>query len=89
MPGRDDEPKSDLDDDLSPGERISFRDYPSTGLVVLAAIVSGLGWLVYKWSDGKRVGQSTASKDPQQEATSKAPESGDENTSAEPKIGSS
>jgi hypothetical protein len=89
MPSRDNEPKSDLDDDLSPGKRISFRDYPSTGFVVLAAIVSGLGWLVYKWSDGKRSGQSTASKGPQREDGSKASGADDGNTSAEPKSGSS
>ncbi len=89
MPSRDDEPKSDLDDELQSGKRISFRDYPSTGLVVLAAVVSGLGWLVYKWSDGKRVGQSTAPNDRQQDTGSKASDSDDANTSAEPKSGSS
>jgi hypothetical protein len=89
MPSRDDEPKSDLDDDLGPGKRINFREYPSTGIVVLAAIVSGLGWLVYKWSDGKRVGRSTAPKGPQQDAVSKASGSDDESTSAKPKSGSS
>lgn len=85
MPIRDDEPESDLDDDLGSAKRISFRDYPSTGLVVLAAIVSGLGWLVYKWSDGKRVGQPTAPRAPQQDAVSKASGSDDENSSAESK----
>ncbi|KLK93625.1 hypothetical protein AA309_08200 [Microvirga vignae] len=89
MSSRDDEPKSDLDDELGSRKRISFRDYPSTGVVVLAAIVSGLGWLVYKWSDGKRVGQSNAPKGPPQEAVSKASASDDENTSAEPKSSSS
>jgi len=88
MPSSDDEPKSDLDDELESGKRISFRDYPSTGLVVLAAVISGLGWLAYKWSDGKRVGQSTAPSDRQQDTGSKVSDSEDANTSADPKSGS-
>jgi hypothetical protein len=65
MSNGNDEPNSDPDSRPGMEERISFRDYPSTGLVVLAALVSGLGWLIYKWSGEKRAGQSTASGKPQ------------------------
>ena len=77
MPDRNDKSKSDWDDELSMGKRISFRDYPSTAFVVLAALVSGMGWLVYKWSDRKRGGQVRASGEPKhpEGAASKAPAS--------------
>ena len=64
MPDREDKSKSDWGDELGMGKRISFRDYPSTGFVVLAALVSGMGWLVYKWSDRKRGSQVPVSDDP-------------------------
>ena len=75
MPDRDDKPKSDWADELDMRKRISFRDYPSTGLVVLAALVSGMGWLAYKWSDRKRGSQVPSSDDSRRpkEAASKAP----------------
>jgi hypothetical protein len=67
MPNNDYELKSDLDDELDMGKRINFRDYPSTGLVVLAALVSGVGWLAYKWAGGKRQKQGPSSNEQQQE----------------------
>ncbi|PVE20285.1 hypothetical protein DC522_33255 [Microvirga sp. KLBC 81] len=89
MPSRDDEPNLDIDNELRTGRRISFRDYPSTGLVVLAALVSGLGWLVYRWSEGKRAGQSTASNKLQEAQADgvvpKTPVPEDKNASAEPR----
>jgi hypothetical protein len=57
MPDKDEEPDSLLDD-LETAERINFRDYPSTALVVLAAVSSGLGWMLYKWMGRKRAAQS-------------------------------
>lgn len=60
MSDRNEQPKSDRDDELGIRQRISFRDYPSTGWVVLAALVSGLSWLVYKRSSGKCERQLTA-----------------------------
>jgi hypothetical protein len=41
-------------DELETSSRINFRDYPSSGLVVMAAISSGLGWMLYKWLGRKR-----------------------------------
>jgi len=75
MPDRDDKLKSDWDDELGMRKRISFRDYPSTGIVVLAALVSGMGWLAYKWSDRKRGSQVPPSDDPKSpdEAASDGP----------------
>lgn len=65
MSSNDHKPASELRQPNSQ-ERISFRDYPSTGVVVLAALVSGLSWLVYKWSNRKRRGQSPAHDHPQE-----------------------
>lgn len=85
MPNRDDDSRSHLDDELGTGKRINFRDYPSTGLVVFAALVSSLGWLVYKWSAGKRADPSTTPDQSQQPrgTVSEAPASDNESTSAE------
>ncbi len=58
MSNSDDKPEPVQGDELGIRERISFRDYPSTGWVVLAALVSGLSWLVHKRSGSKRKGQS-------------------------------
>jgi hypothetical protein len=86
MPSRDDEPKPDLDDELDLGKRVSFRDYPSTGVVVLAALVSGLSWMAYKWSRGKRSGPSASNGRQHEEGmVPRMPASGDEGASAEPK----
>jgi hypothetical protein len=47
-------------DELDPARRVNFRDYPSSGLVVVAAISSGLGWMLYKWLGRKRKARSNA-----------------------------
>ncbi len=44
-------------DDFDKTARLSFRDYPSTSLVMLAALSSGLGWMLYKWRGRRRAGQ--------------------------------
>ena len=87
MPNSDDELKSDLGDELDIGKRINFRDYPSTGLVVLAALVSGMGWLAYKWAGGKRQRQSSPPDEPRQanEVIPKASSSDAEKTPTETK----
>lgn len=41
------EPEADLDD-LDKAAHINFRDYPSSAMVVIAALISGVGWLLYK-----------------------------------------
>ncbi len=53
-------------DDFDKAARLSFRDYPSTSLVMLAALSSGLGWILYKWRDRRRAGQSTVPDDREQ-----------------------
>ena len=47
-------------DEFDPASRVNFRDYPSSGLVVVAAISSGLGWMLYKWLGRKRKARSNA-----------------------------
>jgi hypothetical protein len=49
-----DEQRDDELEELDGTRRINFRDYPSSGLVVIAAISSGLGWALFKWLDKKR-----------------------------------
>ncbi|MEZ0170808.1 hypothetical protein [Microvirga sp. TS319] len=85
MPSSHDDTEPGLDD-LAAGRRINFRDYPSTGLVVLAALVSGLGWLAYKWSGAKRDGSPAAPDEPKQAqaVTAKPPAAEAENTPASP-----
>lgn len=68
MPNSHDETEPGLDE-IEGGKRINFRDYPSTGLVVLAAVVSGLGWLAYKWSGAKRAGRAPKTDTPSQPET--------------------
>jgi len=63
MSDSDHKPEPDSDD-MGPRKRVSFRDYPSTGLVVLAAAVSGLSWLAYKWSSRKRGDTQGAERSP-------------------------
>ena len=53
-------------DELDTGSRVNFRDYPSSGLVVIAAISSGLGWMLYRWLGRKRKVRSDASSAPGQ-----------------------
>ncbi len=48
MNGEDEEEKSGQDD-FKKAAGINFRDYPSTTLVVLGAVSSGLAWALYKW----------------------------------------
>jgi hypothetical protein len=47
-------------DELDTAGRVNFRDYPSSGLVVIAAISSGLGWMLYKWLGRKRKARGDA-----------------------------
>jgi hypothetical protein len=49
--------------DFDRAARLNFRDYPSTSLVMIAALSSGLGWMVYKWLGRKRAGQPTGPDD--------------------------
>jgi hypothetical protein len=53
MPETDEQLDEGLDG-LETAGRVNFRDYPSSGLVVVAAISSGLGWMLYKWLGRKR-----------------------------------
>jgi hypothetical protein len=54
--GKDEQPDAGLDDTVR-AARLSFRDYPSTSVVRIAALSSGLGWMVYKWLGRSRAGQ--------------------------------
>jgi hypothetical protein len=53
MPETDEQPEDELEE-LNGMKRVNFRDYPSSGLVVIAALSSGLGWMLFKWLDKKR-----------------------------------
>lgn len=87
MPSSHDENEPGMGD-LGDGKRINFREYPSTGLVVLAAVISGLGWLAYKWSGAKRDGRSAAPKPPQQaENMAGKPPAETQNAAAQTKSG--
>jgi hypothetical protein len=59
MPETDQQPDEELDE-LDTTSRVNFRDYPSSGLVVIAAVSSGLGWMLYKWLGRKRKSRSDA-----------------------------
>jgi hypothetical protein len=59
MSDKDEQPDAGLDD-FDKAARLSFRDYPSTSLVMIAALSSGLGWMLYKWLGRKRAGQRAA-----------------------------
>ncbi|MBB3019113.1 hypothetical protein FHR70_002167 [Microvirga lupini] len=59
MPETDKQTDEELED-LDTASRVNFRDYPSSGLVVIAAVSSGLGWMLYKWLGRKRKAQSDA-----------------------------
>ena len=52
-----DEQSEDGLDDFDKAARLNFRDYPSTSLVMLAALSSGLGWMLSKWLGRRRTGQ--------------------------------
>ena len=60
MPETDDQPEDELEE-LNGTKRINFRDYPSSGLVVIAALSSGLGWMLFKWLGKKRKARNGAS----------------------------
>jgi hypothetical protein len=63
MPETDQQSNEELDE-LDTSSRVNFRDYPSSGLVVIAAISSGLGWMLYKWLGRKRKAQTNTSSAP-------------------------
>ena len=56
----DDRQPEDGVDDFDKAARLSFRDYPSSSLVMIAALTSGLGWMLYRWIGCKRAGQLSA-----------------------------
>lgn len=64
MPETDKQIDEDLDE-LDTASRVNFRDYPSSGLVVIAALSSGLGWMLYKWLGRKRKARSHTADAPE------------------------
>jgi hypothetical protein len=56
MSDKDELPEAGVDD-FDKAARLNFRDYPSTSLVMIAALSSGLGWMLFKWLGRKRAGQ--------------------------------
>ncbi len=62
MTDKDEQPTDGLDD-FDKASRLNFRDYPSTSLVMIAALSSGLGWMAYKWLGRKRAGQPAGPDD--------------------------
>jgi hypothetical protein len=62
MRDRDDEPDAGLDD-FDRAARINFRDYPSSAVVVIAALGSGLAWAFYRWFGRKGAARQPASAD--------------------------
>jgi hypothetical protein len=56
MTDKDEQPDAGVDD-FDKAARLNFRDYPSTSLVMFAALSSGLGWVLYKWLGRKRADQ--------------------------------
>lgn len=68
MPDNDEQPEGSFDE-LENAKGINFRDYPSSGLVVVAAALSsGLGWMLYKWVGRKRSARSDTSEAAQKSA---------------------
>ncbi len=57
MSDKDQRPEDGLDD-FDKAARLNFRDYPSSSLVMIAALTSGLGWMLYRWLGRKRADQS-------------------------------
>jgi hypothetical protein len=72
MTEKDQQPE-DGSDDFDKAARLNFRDYPSSSLVMIAALTSGLGWMLYRWIGRKRPGQG-AVPDAGEEAEGKAPQ---------------
>jgi hypothetical protein len=62
MPETDEQPEDELEE-LNGTKRVNFRDYPSSGLVVIAALSSGLGWMLFKWLGKKRKARNGAPAD--------------------------
>ncbi len=62
MSDKDEQPDAGVDD-FDKAARLNFRDYPSTSLVMLAALTSGLGWVLYKWRGRKPAGQRAVPDD--------------------------
>jgi hypothetical protein len=58
----DKEPDAGLDDSEA-AARINFRDYPSSAVVVIAALGSGLAWLIYRWRARRGASEPVASND--------------------------
>ncbi len=74
MSDKDEQPDAGLDD-FDKASRLNFRDYPSTSLVMIAALSSGLEWVLYKWLGRRRSGQRAVADDGG-EAEGIAPEAG-------------
>jgi|GEM_PF-5442794 len=72
MPETDQQSNEELDE-LDTSSRVNFRDYPSSGLVVIAAISSGLGWMLYKWLGRKRKAQAEPLSAPAQSDVNSPP----------------
>jgi hypothetical protein len=62
MSDKDEQPESDFED-LEQASRVNFRDYPSSALVIFAALSSGLGWMAYKWMGRKRKARNSTSEE--------------------------
>jgi hypothetical protein len=45
---------SNADDEHDLATRANFRDYPNTGLVLVALMSSSIAWMLYKWMGKKR-----------------------------------
>jgi hypothetical protein len=65
MPDTDEQPEEGFDE-LDTASRVNFRDYPSSGLVMIAAASSGLGWMLYKWLGRRRKARKAAADKPVQ-----------------------
>ncbi len=74
MFGKDEEPDAGVDDFVR-AAHLNFRDYSSTSLVMIAALSSGLEWVLYKWLGRRRSGQRAVADDGG-EAEGIAPEAG-------------
>ncbi len=85
MPGNDENSEFE-NGDFESQDSINFRDYPSTGLVVVAALVSGLSLMIYKWAKGKRASQPASPGEPKplSEGDQLAPAPADAITSGSP-----
>jgi hypothetical protein len=66
MPSKDKDPQSDTDE-LDIRTRVNLRDYPSTALVVIAAVSSGFAWMLYKWLGRENAAKQTTPDDAERE----------------------